>query len=66
MRRLYSLTMPFPATTPTAGCRVCTPRSDWLAALVHLDTAVCVCYFFSLLPLSPLHRLHIHQRAHEY
>lgn len=53
--RLYSPVMLFPATTPTAGCRVCTAPSDWLAALVHLDSAVCVCYFFlfSLFPPSP-------------
>lgn len=31
--------MPFPAMSPTSGCRAHLAPSDWWAAAVHLDTA---------------------------
>ena len=54
MRCLWCPETPYPATSPTPGCWVCTAASDWRAAVVHLDTAA-----------SSAH-LHIHQMAHEY
>ncbi len=53
MSCLWCPEMPFPATSPTAGCQVRTVVSDWWAAVVHLDTAIFL-------------HLHIHHMDHEY